>query len=70
MVSCITNSNSNPFSHLQQEPMDLLSQLLDVRVHGLHLSCVRRWSHKYILVHRAPEQQQTSSSTTTSALLG
>lgn len=51
----ITVSNSNPFSHLQQESMNLLSQLLDVRVHGLHLGYVGWWSHKNVLIHRAPE---------------
>lgn len=46
--------------------MDLLSQLLDVRVHGLHLGNVGWRSHKNILIYWGPDQQQTSSSATTS----
>lgn len=39
--------------------MDLLSNLLDVRVRGLHLSHSRSRGHKNIFIHRCPEDQKT-----------
>lgn len=39
-------------THLQQQPVDLLRQLLDAGVQGLLLLCT--WLSKHILIQRAP----------------
>lgn len=39
-------------THLQQQPVDLLCELLDAGVQGLLLFCA--WLSKHILIQRAP----------------
>lgn len=55
--------------YLKQQPVDLLSQLLDVRVHGLHVAVSRHGAHENVFVHRTPATQTHQSDARTQSHL-